>query len=271
MPELPEVETIARGLRRPLIGRRIISARFDWPRQVVIPSAAELARRIPGRCITAVGRRGKYLIFSLDDGQSLVIHLKMTGQLGVYPAEAPADKHVHTALALEGGDELRFRDMRKFGRVYLVDDLTQVTGALGPEPLDKHFGAKKLADRLQGRTRQLKPLLLDQSFVAGVGNIYADEALFEAGLHPQRPANELSPAEIEALHSAIRYVLTTGILKQGASLDAVYRTPDGAMGQMQEAFKVYGRGDQPCYRCGTPIRRIILGQRSTHFCPGCQC
>jgi formamidopyrimidine-DNA glycosylase len=269
MPELPEVETVVRGLREPLIGKTIVGVRNSWPRHIVLPDLPEMAARIHGRTVTAIGRRAKYLVFDLDSEETLVVHLKMTGHLSVVPAGMPADRYAHTVFSLAGGDELRFRDPRKFGRVYLVRDPGPLFARLGPEPLDEAFTAEALAGRLHKRKRVIKPLLLDQAFIAGVGNIYADEALHEAGLHPQRSSHSLKPAEVERLHQAVRQVLREGIEREGASVDR-FRQPNGEMGRMQEVLRVYGRKGEPCPRCGAPIERIVLGGRSTHYCPQCQ-
>ncbi|MEM7115640.1 MAG: bifunctional DNA-formamidopyrimidine glycosylase/DNA-(apurinic or apyrimidinic site) lyase [Chloroflexota bacterium] len=269
MPELPEVETVVRALRQPLVGRIIQNVRNYWPRHVATPSVAELQQRIHGRTIMAVNRRGKYLLFPLDDGQTLIVHLKMSGHLAVVPNETPPDKYAHTIFGLDNNHELRFRDVRKFGKVYLVNDAQEIVGKLGPEPLEDDFTAEVLAARINGRKRALKPLLLDQTILAGVGNIYADEANFYAGLHPERRTNTLTPNEITALHGAIRKVLQLGIAREGASIDK-YVKPDGSKGDMQNAVAVFRRTGQPCYHCETPITRIVLGGRSTHFCPQCQ-
>ena len=269
MPELPEVETFVRALRKPLVGRTITGARNDWPRHIALPSPDELRRRITGRRIEAVDRRAKYLVFSLDDDETLIIHLKMTGHLSVTAAETAPDKYAHTVFELDDGRELRFRDPRKFGRVYLVRDPAYVLGLLGPEPLAADFTAEALAARLAGRKRVLKPLLLDQTFIAGIGNIYADEALFHAGLLPTRRSDTLTGDEITALHTAIRRVLAMGIEREGASISN-YVKADGEMGDMQNALAVFRRTGQSCYTCGAPVERIVLGGRSTHFCPNCQ-
>jgi len=269
MPELPEVETFVRALRRPLVGRTIVDVQNDWPRHVVLPPPDELRERIAGRRIEAIDRRGKYLVFSLSDDETLIIHLKMSGHLSVVPADAPSDAYAHTVFALDDGRELRFRDPRKFGRVYLVRDPAQVVGPLGPEPLAEDFTVEQLAARLAGRRRVLKPLLLDQTFIAGIGNIYADEALFDAGLRPTRRSDTLTADEVAALHRAIRKVLALGIEREGASI-STYVKPDGEKGAMQNAVAVFRRTGFPCYTCGEPITRIVLGGRSTHFCPNCQ-
>lgn len=270
MPELPEVETIVRGLRQPLIGRTVTGFWTDWPRQIVTPEPDALRMRIRGRTFEAASRRGKYLVFKLDQDEVLIIHLKMSGQLSVQTASVQADQYVHTIFKLDGGDELRFRDVRKFGRVYLVTDPESILGDLGPEPLSADFTTDWLADQLARRRRVLKPLLLDQTFVAGIGNIYADEALHRAGIRPDRRSDSLRIAEVAALQASIQSVLRLGIQRQGASIDSGYRQPDGSGGQMQELFAVYGRTGENCTRCGGLVKRITLGGRSTHFCGDCQ-
>ncbi|MCA9936564.1 MAG: bifunctional DNA-formamidopyrimidine glycosylase/DNA-(apurinic or apyrimidinic site) lyase [Ardenticatenaceae bacterium] len=269
MPELPEVEMVARGLRGSLIGQMITEVRCYWPRHMDGLSVTEMQRRVHGRSIQAIGRRGKYLLFPLDDGQTLIIHLRMSGRLSVVAANSPTDKHTHTIFSLNNGRELRFWDQRKFGRVWLVDDVETVVGKLGPEPLDEDFSVAMLQERLNGRKRTLKPLLLDQTFVAGLGNIYADEALFYAGIHPTRTSDTLSEAEIVRLHGAMKKALQLGIARGGASLE-LYLRPDGTKGGMQLVLAVFRRTGESCYDCGTPIERIVLGGRSTHFCPHCQ-
>lgn len=269
MPELPEVETTVRALRRPLIGQTITAVRNTWPRHIATPTLPEMQMRIANQRIEAISRRAKYLVFHLSEGETLVIHLKMTGHLFVTSAETPVDKHTHTIFSLASGQELRFKDMRKFGRVYLVDDPQELFGMLGPEPLAEAFTVEQLQERLNGRTRNLKPLLLDQTFIAGVGNIYADEALFYAGLHPKRNADTLTIDNIKSLHAAIQKVLQLGIDREGASISN-YIKPDGSKGDMQNAVAVFRRTGMPCHRCGSPIHRIVLGGRSTHFCPNCQ-
>jgi formamidopyrimidine-DNA glycosylase len=269
MPELPEVETFVRALRRPLLGRTFTGARNDWPRLIVTPTPAELDARIAGRRVEAIDRRGKYLVLTLSDDETLILHLKMSGHLSVVPAGEPADPHVHTVFPLDDGRELRFLDTRKFGRVYLVRDPAEVLGPLGPEPLADDFTAEAFTRRLRARRRVLKPLLLDQTFLAGVGNIYADEALHLAGILPWRVSHTLSDDEAAALHAAVRRVLELGIERQGASVRTYYK-PDGTRGEMQDEFAVYGRAGLPCLRCGTPVERVVLGGRATHYCPRCQ-
>lgn len=269
MPELPEVETVVRAVRPSLIGRVIVALHNDWPRHIVTHTPDQLAALIVGRRIVSLTRRAKYIVFGLDGGDCLILHLRMSGHLAVVAADAPADRHVHTRFALDDGRELRFRDVRKFGTVAWTAEPDALLGKLGPEPLADDFTPEVLASRLAGRRTMLKPLLLDQTCLAGVGNIYADEALFAAGLDPRRPAAELTSAEIARLHKAIRDVLALGIAREGASIDS-YVKPDGEKGDMQNAVMVFRRTGLPCYTCGTPIARIKLAQRSTHFCPRCQ-
>ena len=270
MPELPEVETIRLALRQgaggapKLPGQRIEGVRLGWPRHVAAPSPAAFRRRILGQTIQDVQRRGKYLVLPLTQG-TLLIHLMMSGDLGMLPAGEPPRPHDHTILNLDTGWELRFNDPRKFGKVLLLSRPEQLLGGLGPEPLSSQFTRQVLADRLAGRGRTLKPLLLDQSFVAGLGNIYADEALHRARLHPMRRSDSLRPEEVAALWRGIRQALRAGLRHNGASIDWVYRG-----GDFQNHFRAYGRTGEPCPVCGTPIQRIVVGQRSTHFCPQCQ-
>ncbi len=247
-----------------VVGRTIARVTVNWPRHIARPAPAEVQRRLPGQVVRAVGRRGKYLIFQLDR-DVLLVHLKMSGDLLVLPAGAPPDKHAHTIFHFADGWELRFTDTRKFGKVYVAAQAEDVTGALGPEPLTAAFTPKVLGERLAGKRRALKPLLLDQAFVAGVGNIYADESLHRAGLHPLRRSDSLKPAEVRALWAAIRQALRAGLRHNGASIDWVYRG-----GGFQNYFRVYDRAGKPCLTCGTAIRRIVVGQRGTHFCPSCQ-
>ncbi|MBP7997974.1 MAG: bifunctional DNA-formamidopyrimidine glycosylase/DNA-(apurinic or apyrimidinic site) lyase [Chloroflexi bacterium] len=269
MPELPEVETVVRALRPQLVGRTIQTVRNQWPRHIATPDFPEMQIRLQGQQIIAMHRRAKYIVCHLATGDFLLFHLKMTGHLAVVNAALPPDKHSHTIFALDQNEELRFTDPRKFGRVYLVQQLEDIVGGLGPEPLEPAFTPTLLQMRLQTHKRAIKPTLLDQTVLAGIGNIYADEALHEAGIHPRRPANSLSETEVTALHAGIRMVLQTGIEREGASISS-YVKPDGSKGDMQNAVAVFRRTGMNCYRCGRIIERIVLGGRSTHFCPGCQ-
>lgn len=270
MPELPEVETVVRHIRPSLIGRTIGAMWYDWPRTIHTPPPSDFAARIAGQSVAAVRRRAKYIICELTH-DLLVVHLKMTGRLYVADADDDhaADRWVHFRLDLDDGRQLRFSDSRKFGRVYLVTDFAQINDNIGPEPLDDAFTLDVFRGRLAGRTRNIKALLLDQSFVAGVGNIYADEALFRAAIHPERTADSLRADEVAALHSAIITALSAGVQHEGASINW-YRKPDGTKGNSQDHFYVYGRADAPCRTCGATIRKIRVAGRGTHFCPVCQ-
>ena len=270
MPELPEVETVARGLRRPLIGRRIEGMWHDWAPTIHSPSPDEFAARVNGQRALSLGRRGKYILIALEH-DTLVIHLKMSGRL--YVAEADelreADRWVHVRFDLDDGRQLRFSDLRKFGRVYLTDDVASLLSHLGPEPLSEDFTLAGFRAGMRGRTRAIKSLLLAQEFVAGVGNIYADEALFRAGIHPATAVDRLTAEDSALLHQTIQAALRDGIEHEGASI-GWYRKPDGGKGESQNHFYVYGRTNLPCRRCGTAINKIRLAQRGTHFCPQCQ-
>jgi formamidopyrimidine-DNA glycosylase len=284
MPELPEVETIARDLRGLVAGARISGVRSNWPPTLRSHEADAFAAALVGREIDGVGRRGKQLLIWLSSGPAasdpavLTLHLKMTGQLFVVPAGTPQDRHVHVVLSLADGRELRFRDIRKFGRMGLYrrdpSNGLPVEGeaigvlATGAEPLSEEFTAERFAEMLARRRGRLKTLLMNQDFLAGVGNIYADEALWRARLHPLRDAQTLRPEDTSRLHVALRDVLAEAVERRGSSVDD-YTAPEGD-GSMQDHLQVYQRAAQPCYRCGRPIRRIVVGGRSTHFCSWCQ-
>ncbi|MBX7214502.1 MAG: bifunctional DNA-formamidopyrimidine glycosylase/DNA-(apurinic or apyrimidinic site) lyase [Thermoflexales bacterium] len=266
MPELPEVETIARTLRAgttPLLGRAIQRAEVRWPREVTGMSAAAFEARLRGARVEAIGRHGKYLVLALPPAGHLLIHLRMSGRLDVVAAAEADTPHARVLWWLDDGHVLRFDDARKFGRVWLVDDPAEVLQALGPDALD--LGVDDFRARLAGKRGALKPLLLDQRVVAGIGNIYADEALWRARLSPLRAAAGMRATTAGRLHAAVQEALHAGLAANGASIDWVY--PGG---NFQNDFKAYGRTGQPCLRCGRPIRRIVVGQRATHFCPHCQ-
>ncbi len=270
MPELPEVETVVRGLREPLVGRTVLDMWHDWARALHGTPPEDFAARIKGQTFRAVNRRAKFILCELDH-DTLVIHLKMTGRLYVVDDDfvGEADKWVHFCLQLDAGKQLRFSDARKFGRVYLTNDVQSITHKLGPEPLETNFTVAMLKERFAGRHKVLKSLLLDQTFVAGIGNIYADEALHRAGLHPLRRSDTLKDAEIERLHGTIQAALQDGIRNEGASV-SWYRKADGNQGTMQNQLFVYNREGEPCRTCATPIVKTRVGQRGTHYCPNCQ-
>ena len=280
MPELPEVETIARDLRPLVTGRIVTGAWTDWPRVVAHPDLDGFVTGVRGRRVTGVERRAKWLLLDLDGGLVLALQVKMTGQLFVVSAEAPRDRHVHLAIDLDDGRQIRLRDMRKFARVglYRRDEAGRVArdgtdggdvfAHHGPEPLAPDFTLARFRERLHARRGRLKPLLLDQSFVAGVGNIYADEALWRARLHPLRTVATLRPDDERRLYRSMVDVLGEAVERRGSSVDD-YTAPDGD-GEMQDHLQAYQRTGLPCLRCGRPMRRITVGQRGTHFCSWCQ-
>ena len=264
MPELPEVETFARQLRPSLVGKKILVADLRWNHTLAIPSPKKFKEYIQGQRILDVVRRAKFLNIQLKD-YSLLIHLRMSGDLLVRDSTIRPAKHDRLIIKLSGNQSLVFNDTRKFGRVWLTANPTEVLGQLGPEPFGKEFTSHWLHNALQQKKRQLKPLLLDQTFIAGLGNIYTDEALHMSKLHPVAASDTVTQQQAQALHEAIRKVLKEGIRRNGASIDWVYRG-----GEFQNYFRVYDRAGKPCPVCGTNIERIIVGQRSTHFCPKCQ-
>jgi formamidopyrimidine-DNA glycosylase len=274
MPELPEVQTIVDDLNAAdLIGLRISGARVLWSRTVAEPSPKLFCNRMKGRKFSAIRRRGKYLVFDTDSEYTMLLHLRMSGRLNLEPAGAPRIKHEHVIIKFNDDRQLRFHDTRKFGRIHLTNDPERILGRLGPEPLETGFTAKLLTDRLRRRKRLLKPLLLDQSFIAGLGNIYVDEALWDAKLHPNRIAATLSVNEIKALRRAIPKVLKRGLKNLGTSLGSGktnFYSVARNRGRNKDELKVFRRTDLPCPRCKTAIERIVVGQRSTHICPKCQ-
>jgi formamidopyrimidine-DNA glycosylase len=293
MPELPEVETLVRRLREPLIGRTVEDVTIYWKRTIARPAPKEFARLLRGCMVQAIDRRAKYLVFTLRGSEPsagfrqrtaapaqaatpagdpaasqwptlfLLIHLRMSGKLSVMDRSAPIARHDRVVFDLDHGQQLRFNDVRKFGKMWAVLDPAEVGGALGPEPLAADFDLPKFRALVQSRSGALKPLLLNQTFLAGVGNIYADESLWRAKLHPLRTADSLSETEIAALYQAIRHVLRRAIADQGTDAG------DGVI-EGDYAPRVYGREGQPCYRCHRPLHKIVVGQRGTHFCPHCQ-
>ncbi|MBN2685693.1 MAG: bifunctional DNA-formamidopyrimidine glycosylase/DNA-(apurinic or apyrimidinic site) lyase [Pontiellaceae bacterium] len=269
MPELPEVETIAQQLRaREVEGRQILSVRVNWPRTVEPYSVERFQRKLCGKKIARITRVGKWLMFVLSSGKTLMIHLRMSGAFSLMPGT-----HDRIILELSGGMMLYYSDPRKFGRWRLVDDPAEILEKLGPDALTAHFRLEVFASALRRRHRAIKPLLLDQSIVSGLGNIYVDEALWTSEIHPERPADSLSEAEVARLFYAIIQVLKTGVKNRGTSLGAGksnYRDVDGEAGGHRDEVKVYGRSGTPCERCGTVLKKIVVAQRGTHFCPNCQ-
>src|SRR5437879_2897560 len=273
MPELPEVETIRLALEPRLVGRRLERVDINDARLVRPFEPNAIAAELEGERVGALERRGKYLIVRFESGRALLIHLRMTGSLRhAAPGSLDDDPHRRAVVNLDDGSDVAYRDVRRFGTWHLLEP-EEVGGylaqRLGQEPLERSFTALRLAERLEGRRAPIKAALLDQRTVAGLGNIYVDEALWRAEVHPLRPAASLDPDEVARLVKGIRDALRTAIARQGASLRD-YSTPDGGRGRMQERFRVYGRAGEPCARCGSPIDKIRAGGRGTWYCPNCQ-
>jgi formamidopyrimidine-DNA glycosylase len=271
VPELPEVETVVRELRPQLVGQRILSVRAS-KKTLRKPWATTWAAKIRGRLVQAIRRRGKWIVVDFEGGRTLVIHLGMTGRLMVHPAAESVAAHTHLVFALEDGGEMRFNDIRRFGSATLFEDSAALErffakSRLGPEPFA--LKSDSLQDRLAATRRCLKAVLLDQTVVAGVGNIYADESLFEARLRPTRLGHDVNELEAERLRKAIVKVLNRAVARRGSSIRN-YVGGSGLKGRYQEVFRVYGRTGKPCLRCRTPIARLRLAGRSTHYCPSCQ-
>ncbi len=275
MPELPEVETVVKDLNsRDICGCSIVSVYIGWPRTVAPRSVNSFKRAIKDAVIEGVTRRGKYIIFNLSNNMRMLVHLRMTGKLLFQQESFKPGKHDHVVFTLNDRRKLIFNDTRKFGRVSLISDSDEdPTSKLGPEPLESGFTSRWLKKKLETKRRQLKPLLLDQSFIAGLGNIYVDEALWEARIHPERLSASITADEATALHKAIRTVLKRGIKNCGTTLgksDTNFYSVAGRRGRNADELNVFRRTGKPCPVCGTAIERIIVGQRSTHFCPKCQ-
>jgi formamidopyrimidine-DNA glycosylase len=273
MPELPEVESVRRQLEPALVGRRFERVRIDDPRLVRPYEPAEVAAELQGERVAEVGRRGKYLVVWFESGRVLLIHLRMTGSLLHAPTGSlEDDSHRRAVVRLDDDSDVAYRDVRRFGTWLLLEPgevEPYLDARLGDEPLDALFTAARLGERLAGRRTSLKAALLDQRTLAGMGNIYVDEALWRARLNPLRPAAGLDRDELRRLHRGIRAALEHGLARQGSTLRD-YRLPDGSGGSMQDEFRVYGRRDEPCDRCGTPIARTQVAGRTTWFCPTCQ-
>jgi formamidopyrimidine-DNA glycosylase len=266
VPELPEVETIKNELLPYVTGRRIKDVEISWEKMVRQPSIGEFRRRVTGRAITGITRRGKYLFFHLDSGELLVMHMKMTGSLLIDP---PDDKFARAVFKLDDGKRLHFRDPRKFGVMWLAKDESAVKEKLGPEPFDKDFTVGTLSGILRKHKAPVKPVLLDQSIIAGIGNMYADESLWEAQIHPERPSDSLTDEESAALYKAIRRVLRAAIKRGGASVRNYYR-PDGETGHAHDEFRVAHGTNTHCLRCKTPLSYKKVRGRGTYYCPKCQ-
>jgi formamidopyrimidine-DNA glycosylase len=276
MPELPEVETIVQRLRNgtpevpPVPGHTIQSVKVTWARIIEEPDPQTFKQKLVGQTIQDVSRRGKFLHFSLDKGH-LIGHLRMSGDMRMERritdegAPLPIEDYDRVVINFEGQWRLAFNNIRKFGRMWYVQDPQTVLGDLGPEPLDPDFTPQRLFEILQNHHRQIKPLLMDQKTIAGMGNIYTDEALFRAKIHPLRISDSLTRSETNSLHTSIQDTLRQGIRQFGASVDWVYRG-----GEFQNHFNVYQKEGEPCPQCGATIQKIRVGQRGTHFCPLCQ-
>ena len=274
MPELPEVQTVVDDLIAAGVpGTGVADVRVFWPKTIADQNPAAFRRQLRKRKITTISRRGKYIIFHLQPELNLLFHLRMTGRFVLAGAGTHRTRHDHLIIRLDDGRQLRFHDTRKFGRAYLAPTHQAITGHLGPEPLSAGFTAKKLAALLAVRKRQLKPLLLDQTFIAGLGNIYVDEALWEARLHPLTNAHELNTEQATKLHRAIRKVLRQGLKNAGTTLgdgQANFYSLERRTGRNLSFVNVFRRTGQPCPSCANPIERLVVGQRSTHICPHCQ-
>jgi formamidopyrimidine-DNA glycosylase len=267
MPELPEVETIKNELAPWVVGQSFTQVTILDTELVSVGSAEEIRRELIGQKVERLERRGKYLIFHLSNGRSLIMHLRMTGVLLLNPREV--DHYARAVFHFSNGHRLVFSDRRRLGLIWLVDDADTVVGKLGPEPFDESFTPGILAERLSRHHIPVKAALLNQSIVAGIGNMYADEALFAARIHPLRKAAALSPEEVQTLHNCIRRVLQAAICNKGASVDSYVR-PEGELGTAHFNFKVAHKGGEPCPVCGGAIERVPVQNRGTYFCPRCQ-
>lgn len=264
MPELPEVETVRRSLEAQTLGRRITQVCVLWARSIATPSKEQFIERLQGSRLVHCGRRAKYLVFSLDCGQQLITHLRMSGDLKCCASTALPEKHLRVRMSLDDGNELRFIDTRKFGKMYLVDSAEELLKDLGPEPLESEFSEDRLQHILRSSGRAIKTVLLDQRMIAGLGNIYATEALWHACIHPLTPAKRIKAPEVIRLHHAIQDVLRRAVADGGTDLG------DGVW--LRGGFETfaYGLAAKPCRRCSTPLKLLVIGQRRTDYCPVCQ-
>lgn len=272
MPELPEVETVRKGLEKLVVGKKIEKVTVLWPRIIERPEAESFRAKLLGQTIEKMERRGKFLIFKLTN-YDLISHLRMEGKYEVNQSADPVVKHTHVIFSFTDGSDLRYLDVRKFGRMVLVDkdqgEKYKGILTLGPEPIPTQFKLPAFQKGLKKHHKAIKPLLLDQKLVTGLGNIYVDEALWEASIHPEQPADTLKPKEVEVLYYAIIDVLARAVEAGGTTI-RTYLNALGEAGKFQISLHAYGQTDKPCERCGTPIKKIKVAQRGTHFCPKCQ-
>lgn len=273
MPELPEVETVVRTLQTLVKGKRIERISVTLPRIIRLPDDVEAFKaQLTGQTIHEIKRRAKFIQFILDQ-DVLISHLRMEGRYGLYQAEEPVEKHTHVIFHFTDGTELRYRDVRQFGTMDVLplgmETTTGPLAKLGVEPLDESFTADVLRDLLKNRPTKIKPLLLNQECIVGLGNIYVDESLFKAGIHPERPASQLTGKHVKKLHKSIVDTLAEAVEQGGSSIKS-YVNGQGEMGMFQQSLLVYGRKDEPCVHCGTQIVRFVVGGRGTHICPKCQ-
>lgn len=273
MPELPEVETVVRTLTGLVVGKTIERVSVHLGRIIRTPDdVEEFKSLLAGQTIHAIKRRAKFIQFVLDR-DVLISHLRMEGRYGLYQAEEPVEKHTHVVFHFTDGTELRYRDVRQFGTMDLFALGTETTAGplakLGVEPLDEGFTAAAFSKLLNGRSTKIKPLLLNQECIVGLGNIYVDESLFLAGIHPETPAGKLTKKQVVRLQESIVATLSKAVEQGGSSIKS-YVNGQGEMGMFQQSLKVYGRKDEPCVQCGTPIVRFVVGGRGTHICPVCQ-
>jgi formamidopyrimidine-DNA glycosylase len=273
MPELPEVQTVVDDLvAAGLEGRTITDVRINWPGSIAGNRPKRFRQALIGRRADRISRRAKYIVWHLNGPLTMLTHLRMTGRFHLAVPHEAFGKHDHLAFTFDEHLQLRYQDTRKFGRFYIEDSET-ILGRLGPEPLARQFSARLFEQRLASRRRQLKPLLLDQQFIAGLGNIYVDEALWDAGLSPTRSSDTLDSGDIRRLHRAVRKVLRRGLRNMGTTLgtgETTFYSVAGNRGRNKEDLKVFRRTGEPCPRCRTPVKRLVVGQRSTHICPACQ-
>jgi formamidopyrimidine-DNA glycosylase len=275
VPELPEVEVVRRGLEAHAVGRTVRAVEVLHPRPVRrhLAGPADFAVRLTGRRILAAHRRGKYLWLPLDGDEALMAHLGMSGQMLVQPPEAPAERHLRVRFALDGPRELRFVDQRMFGGLsltQLADGAPVDIAHIARDPLDEAFDEAAFVRRVRARGSGIKRILLDQTVVSGVGNIYADEALWRVGLHGDRPGDRLRRVDVTRLLAAVREVMLAALAEGGTSFDALYVNVNGQSGYFDRSLQAYGQEGRPCGRCGTPIRRVAFTNRSSFFCPRCQ-